>query len=167
MLRTSALVVALGLAVEPPLQAAIPDNPVAPIDPDARCPKDTENKLIVTVVGMKDARGKLRVELYPDDENTFLKKPISRVAIKAHGRDVSVCLPKPSPGLYAIVVLHDRNQNGHVNVFSDGFGFSNNPRLGLGVPKLDKVIFATQPGVQHKTVVLNYMHGLRPKPIDQ
>ena len=58
-----------------------------------------------------------------------------------------MCVALPGPGRYAVGVLHDRNGDGKLNPFRDGFGVSNNPRLGLSKPNVAKVGFDAGVGV--------------------
>src|SRR3546814_18592764 len=64
---------------------------------------------------------------YGSDPSEFLEsgKKIVRVEgeVSPAGK-MSVCVPLPGPGTYALVVLHDRDANGRLSVWSDGVGFS-------------------------------------------
>jgi uncharacterized protein (DUF2141 family) len=65
----------------------------------------------------------------------------------------------PAPGTYSFVAMHDRNANGKADFFSEGFGFTNNPKLGLGPPDAEDVMFAVPAGVTKTTVTLKYILG--------
>ncbi len=131
----------------------------------APCPPDSATNVIVSVKGMKDGQGNLRAELYPPERKDFAIHFLKRVQIRAPGRDVEICVPTPGPGTYAVIVVHDRTADGRLDVFRDGFGFSNNPRLGLGLPDISKVTFRAGAADTRLTVVLNYVHGLSVGPI--
>lgn len=131
------------------------------------CPASSATNVIVTVTGLKDRKGTLRAELYSDQQEDLAIRIIKRVEMRSPGEDVSLCIPVPAPGNYTVGVLHDRDQNGKVNVFTDGYGFSNNPRLGLGLPSVSKVAFHVPKGTTRLTVVLNYAHGLSVGPINK
>lgn len=49
-------------------------------------------------------------------------------------------------GTYALTALHDENGNGKLDTFlgipREGFAFSNNPRVGFGPPKYERVRFS-------------------------
>lgn len=126
--------------------------------------------MLVTVIGFKDRDGRLRVQYYPDEAEDYLGsgRYIRRqeMPVSTDG-DMRVCLTVPAPGSYVMVALHDRNANGKLNVWSDGIGFSNNPRIPLGKPALEKTRFTAGPGITKIDVVLNYMQGLSPRPIKQ
>jgi len=52
-------------------------------------------------------------------------------------------------GTYAMTALHDENANGELDTFlgipREGFAFSNNPRVGFGPPRFDRVRFSIGP----------------------
>jgi len=52
-------------------------------------------------------------------------------------------------GTYAMTALHDENANGELDTFlgipREGFAFSNNPRVGFGPPRYDRVRFNIGP----------------------
>lgn len=118
---------------------------------------------LVRVHGFKDRAGNLRVQLYTDREADFLEKgrKLRRVELPVTAAEpMHVCVALPSPGRYTLAVLHDRDANGKLSLSSDGVGFSNNPRLGLGKPDVTRVTFAATAGVTRLSVILNYRQGL-------
>lgn len=122
----------------------------------------------VHVSGFKDRTGNLRVQVYGSDPAEFLEsgKKIVRVEgqVSASG-GMDVCVPLPGPGTYALVVLHDRDSDGKLSVWSDGVGFSRNPRLGLSKPDYGKVKVTLPAGTTDIDVVLNYRQGLSVRPL--
>jgi uncharacterized protein (DUF2141 family) len=138
---------------------------------EAQCrPGETGPAVLLLATGLKDRKGKLKVELYPANETDFLAddnvlvmagKTFRRVemAVPPSG-PVQLCIRLPGPGNYALVLLHDRDSNRKFGLSSDGIGFSNNPHLGLSKPKAEAVKFAAGPGLTPLTVRLNYRHGL-------
>ncbi len=151
--------ICLGMGLLLPSPASAETTDLAP------CPADSPTNIIVSVKGMKDGEGNLRAELYPPERKEFAIHFLKRVQIRAPGQDVEMCIPAPGPGVYAVIVVHDRTADGHLDVFRDGFGFSNNPRLGLGLPDVGKVTFRAGSSETRLTVVLNYVHGLSVGPI--
>ena len=116
--------------------------------------------LLVRVHGFKAREGLLRVSTYVASEAEWLAKGryIRRidVAIPATG-GTAVCVALPASGRYGVAVLHDRNGDHRANIFSDGGGFSNNPKLGLSKPKVDKVAVAAGAGVTTLDIQLRYL----------
>lgn len=120
--------------------------------------------LLVTVTEISSDKGNLRLQIYGDKPDDFLEKgkKLVRVEVPTQSNDDAeqrACVPLPGPGTYALAVLHDVNANGKADIFSEGFGFSNNPKLGLGKPDYDEVVFTVGPGVSEYKVSLSYLVG--------
>ena len=66
-----------------------------------------------------------------------------------------------TPGIYALGVIHDENNNGRLDTFlaipREGFGFSRNPRLRMGPPRFDDVRFAVGAGRSALAVRMTYL----------
>ena len=138
-------------------------------NPDACRPGAEGSAALVTVHGFKDRVGRLRVQNYRGTKEEYLVEGHylhrEEVPVTPDG-DITLCLPLPGPGDYAIIALHDRDSNGRLSVWSDGIGFSRNPRLGLAKPSADHVVVRFGPGVTPVRIVLNYRHGLSVRPMD-
>ena len=118
-------------------------------------------KVKMTVTNIMNDDGNIRIQAYSNDPDDFLEKgkKLLRLEVKAMERENDICVTLPSPGTYALVVMHDRNANGKADFFSEGFGFSNNPKLGLSKPDHEKVVMDTPEGVTEISVRLNYILG--------
>lgn len=119
--------------------------------------------VIVTVAGMKDRAGRVRVQLYSNDADGFLEKGtyLKRVDVPtAPDGPMRVCVPLPGAGPYAIYVLHDRAGDGKTSFSQDGFGFANNPKLRLAKPPVTTVLRNYPAGVSEIEVMMNYRTGL-------
>jgi uncharacterized protein (DUF2141 family) len=131
--------------------------------------------VLVVTTGFKDRIGNLRVELYPAVEGEFLAfgsklradgKVYERIDIPTpQTGDAAVCVVLPAEGSYTISVLHDRNANGRLDAFTDGYGFPNNPRLRFGPPSAAEATFTTAGPQTRLDVVLNYWTGLAARPV--
>ncbi|WP_246048254.1 DUF2141 domain-containing protein [Hankyongella ginsenosidimutans] len=86
-------------------------------------------------------------------------KPSAGRAPRPQTGTPQLCVRVPGPGRYALFVLHDRDGDDKVGVFTDGFGFSRNPRLGFAKPKLATVVFDFPGGVLPLTITMNYAGG--------
>ena len=118
--------------------------------------------LEVAVLGLQTLEGRVRAQIYSSDPEEFLEKGMKlvRVDMPIDGEEEPVlCVPLPSPGTYALVVLHDKNANGKADIFSEGFGFSNNPKLSLGPPEADEAMFTALAGVSKHDISLRYVFG--------
>jgi uncharacterized protein (DUF2141 family) len=124
-----------------------------------------DQEVMVHVDGIKDDKGNLRVQLYDDKPDHFLAKgwKLYRQDLPITGDEMDLCVPIPKPGVYAIVVIHDENKNGKFDVFSEGFGFSNNPKVLFGTPSHKDAAFEVKPGVNKIDVDMKYFFGGRKK----
>lgn len=115
----------------------------------------------VRVLNIRDLEGNIRAQVYGDNPDEFLEKgkKLVRQDDPVVGDEQEVCVQLPSPGRYAIVVMHDRNGNGKADFFSEGFGFSNNPKLGLSKPDAEEVLADFAAGVTRIDVELKYIFG--------
>jgi len=135
-----------------------------------RCaPGSTEPALLLTITGFKDHVGQVRVKAYSGEGDDFLKS--GKYLVKFDARvpaqgDMTLCVPLPgNHASYAVSVLHDRDMDGKTDLWSDGFGVSNNPKLKFAKPETAEAAFTAPKGVGVMRIVLNYVSGLSVKPI--
>ncbi|MDO7835577.1 DUF2141 domain-containing protein [Sphingobium sp. HBC34] len=124
----------------------------------------------VEVQGLKDRRGRLKLELYPANDVDFLADDNILVAAgKAFRRvevpvppagPVELCIRAPAPGVYALSLLHDRDANRRFAVSVDGIGFAGNPRLGWAKPSAATASAPVGNDPAHIRIILNYRRGL-------
>lgn len=161
-LATPALVAALALMAPAGVGAAV-------LGPDAARCENNGSSVLVRVEGLKTRTGALRVQLYGSNPDDFLAKgrklrridlPVTRAGV------MDVCIAVPAPGNYAVAVRHDLDGNGKSG-WSDGGGFSRNPRLSLISLKPDykDVVVAVGRGTLQVRVVMNYRRGLSIGPV--
>lgn len=130
---------------------------------------------LVTVRGLKDRTGLLKLEVYPANDRDFLAddnmliaagKTFRRVEIATpNGGTPVMCVRLPGAGRYALTVLHDRDSNRKFGWRVDGVGFASNPRLGLSKPKARSASAAAGAGPTRLDVVMNYQRGLGMRPL--
>ena len=128
----------------------------------SRCSAGNGPAVLVSVHGVKEAAGRIRVQSYPASSGAWLAKGrwINRVESRANTGTMNFCVPVPAAGKYGIAVRHDRNANGKTDISKDGGGFSNNPSiniLNLGKPSVGKVAFYAGTGVTKITINLKYL----------
>jgi uncharacterized protein (DUF2141 family) len=128
----------------------------------SRCAAGNGPAVLVSVRGVKESAGRIRVQSYPATGSAWLAKGrwLHRVETRANAGNMSFCVPVPAEGKYGIAVRHDRNANGKTDISQDGGGFSNNPSiniLNLGKPAVSKVAFQAGPGVTRISINLRYM----------
>lgn len=143
---------------------------------EARCrPGESGPAFLVSVEGLKDRSGNLKLEVYPAGEDEFLAddnvlvmagKTFRRVETKVPPAGTPrLCVRVPTPGTYTMMLLHDRDGNRKFGWRVDGVGFSNNPHLGWSKPKAAKVRVSAGAGLTPLTIVLNYQRGLGMAPL--
>ncbi|NCP11739.1 MAG: DUF2141 domain-containing protein [Sphingomonadales bacterium] len=168
MLKFGFIPAALGVAA---LAVPVAANAVI-LGPAAATCASGERGVLVTVAGLKQRSGKVRVQLYAAKSN-FLDKGVwlerVDVAVPASG-NVDVCVPVETAGNYVVSVRHDLNGNGKSDR-KDGGGFSGNPDVKLGdliakrKPSLSATTFRVGNSTAKIRVVLNYVQGLSFEPI--
>ena len=133
--------------------------------------------ILVSVEGLKDRRGRLRLELYPANDEDFLAddniligqgKTFARTdqPLAASG-PMSLCIRVPGPGRYTLSLLHDRDANHKFSMFTDGIGFAGNPKLGWSKPRAADATVVAGPGLTHVAILLNYRRGFSMRPLER
>ncbi len=119
--------------------------------------------LTVEVNGLRNQQGSLRLSLFSSEQG-FPNRSDRAVAfrcVEAKAESVSVTFDQLPPGRYAVAVIHDANNDGKLNtgflgIPKEGFGFSRNPRIGIGAPSFhDTAISVT--GESTIQIKLNYL----------
>lgn len=171
------------LALAPQAAIAGPPKEVVPLpsSPDlgkaeGRCHAgEGGSSLMVSVVGLKDRVGHLKLEVYPSNDADWLQddnillyhgKTFRRVEepVPQSGTP-EMCIRVPGPGAYSVMLLHDRNSDHKFQFSQDGVGFGGNPHVGWSKPRAAAARVMAGPGATHITIVLNYFHGLGMSPI--
>ena len=97
--------------------------------------------LLIHVTGFRNQKGKAGGTVFsspngwPEDNN----KSYAHGGFPIEG-DHAILTFHVAPGRYAIAVLHDENENhkldrNFLRIPKEGFGFANNPHVGLSAPK--------------------------------
>jgi uncharacterized protein (DUF2141 family) len=142
------------------------------LGPHAAACEGDKPAMLVRVIGLKNRKGMLRVQLYGGAPERFLEKGtwIERIDAKLPSEGpVEVCLPV-KPGTYAVSVRHDINGSGKSDM-SDGGGLSGNPRVSLfdiafkRKPSPAKISIAVGDDVRTVPIIMNYVQGGAFKPI--
>lgn len=131
--------------------------------------------LLIDVAGLKDRSGRLKLEVYPANDEDFLTddnvlvsagKTFRRVEqpVPKSG-PVELCIRVPAAGAYAVSLLHDRDSNRKFGWRVDGIGFGGNPKLGWSKPKAAQASVVAKSSPTRVRIVLNYQHGLGMRPL--
>ncbi len=143
----------------------------AQLGPDAAaCRNRNASAVLVTVDGFRQRTGNIRVAIYGSDPRRFLARgqtlrkvnvPVTRAG------PMRICVALPNAGRYAVAVRHDVNGNNQSRDWSDGAGFSRNPRISMTNlrPNYNNVAINVGRGVTPLSVVLNYRFGLAIRPV--
>ena len=128
----------------------------------AKCAAGAGPAVRVTVNGVKNSSGRVRVQSYRGTEADWLEKGrwINRIEAPARAGQMTFCVPVPASGTYGIAVRHDMNGNGKTDLSKDGGGMSNNPSINifnLGKPSYKKTAFSVQNGVKSIAIEMKYM----------
>ena len=107
-----------------------------------------------TVTNVLKEGGKIVFALYDSSENFMKRQPVSTKKVNALKGKVSVTFENVTPGNYAVIVLHDMNDNEQMDFDSSGmpkedYGASNNA-LKMGPPNFNDAKFT----VENKSVTL-------------
>ena len=122
----------------------------------------TAFRVYVTTQGVRSNHGYLVANLYGPNRRRWLadngwlavwRDPAAR-------GDETMCLYAPGPGRYALVMFHDANADGDLNLGplgpKEGYGFSNNVRPFLAPPSLQSALFSVTGPETHLTIRLHY-----------
>ncbi len=128
----------------------------------AQCRGGDGPAVLVTIDGVKESKGRIRVQSYRATAADWLKKGrwINRIESPAKAGTMAFCVPVPSSGSYGIAVRHDLDGDGNTDLSSDGGGMSNNPSINifnLGKPSYTKTAFAVGNGVKSIRINMKYM----------
>ena len=142
----------------------------AQLGPDAAACRGNGQAVLVTVDGFRARTGNVRVAIYGSDPRTFLARgqTLRKINVPVTGAGaMRICVALPGPGRYAVAVRHDVNGNNSRGDWSDGAGFSRNPRISLVHlrPSYNNVAIDVGRGVTPVTVILNYRFGLVIRPV--
>lgn len=120
-------------------------------------------RLLVRVTGAHSARGNITFTLYGEKPASFLahKGSIAIARVMLNGTQATACFSVSSPGLYALAVYHDENNNHRldrtlIGLPAEGYGFSNDAPVRLGPPSFSAARFAVQPGDNPVAIRLRY-----------
>lgn len=144
------------------------------LGPDAAtCARGDGPAILINVVGFKNREGNVRARTFGGSPATWFDKKYSlkrtETGVPSSG-PVTICMPVPAPGIYAVDIRHDVDGRGKTDK-GDGAGTSGNPDVSLfdvlfkRKPEASKVSVRVGNGVTPITIVLKYLSGGQVKPI--
>ena len=157
---------ALGL-IAAPLEAR--GRPTIGSDAGA-CDANDGPAIRATITGLKDRKGRLKLELYPATATDFLRddrdlikegKVFRRVWVETPAAGpVEICIRVPHAGAYGLFFTHDRDGKNKFNFWTDGGGITSNTRIGASKPKIGASTVEAGPGITSITIKAQYLRGL-------
>ncbi len=129
-----------GVAASGPGTAQARPNPVQNDKPEAGC------TLRIHVDGLRNSTGVVGAVIFasPDGwpENTDKSLHHWPTEIPAGKREATAIWENLPPGNYGVAVIHDENRNrkldrNFIGIPKEGFGFANNPHVGLSAPAFE------------------------------
>nr|WP_167072976.1 DUF2141 domain-containing protein [Sphingomonas vulcanisoli] len=152
------------------MAAAIASSPRLGVAEGTCRPNESGPAIRITVEGLSHRTGTLRAELYPVNDDDFLEDDNKLIAAgKAFRRSVApvpaagpviLCLRAPSPGAYALAVIHNPSGGHGFSLLRDGVGFAGNPYLGHAKPHAIEAAINVGQDVTPTLIVMNYRRGL-------
>ena len=119
-------------------------------------------RLLVHIDGFRNQKGDAGVTVFksPDGWPEDNDKAFTHGGHPFTGNKTTVELQLP-PGRYGIAVIHDENSNHKLdrNMIGwpkEGFGFANNPKVGLSAPSFDKAAIQVGCPIAETTIHLIY-----------
>jgi uncharacterized protein (DUF2141 family) len=125
-----------------------------------------ETTLTVEVTGMRSAKGQVVYSLFSGPEG-FPDKGEKAVAsgqcVISPEKTAHFAIPKLAPGVYAVTLFHDENNNGKLDtktfgIPKEGFGFSRDPKIRVGPPRFKDAAFAITSAGSERTITIKLVH---------
>jgi uncharacterized protein (DUF2141 family) len=139
-----------GLAVEPHAPAAGPKDARAPVS------------LTVRLHGFQNDKGRVAVALFASakdfpDQRRALAGKLGKIS----GGRASIAFGNLEPGVYAVAVLHDENENSKMDfnflgMPLEGYGFSNDASAPFGPPSFEAAAFKLAPRNSFVSIKMRY-----------
>jgi uncharacterized protein (DUF2141 family) len=112
------------------------------------------SNLAITVNGMKNQKGQVCFSVFSTRQGfpSDTRRAIKSQCVKVGDTAVNLNLNNLKAGNYAVAVFHDANGDGNLNtnflgIPTEGFGFSNNPRIRTGPPNfVESAVFVVGSG---------------------
>ena len=126
---------------------------------------DSTGSITMNIGNVRNARGKVVVDLCPQDR--FLGDGcIHHAEAPARSGTTVITVENVPAGDYAVQAFHDENANGDVDramfgIPREGVGFSRNARIGLGPPKWRDAYFVHQGRAEVIRFDLRYFMGAK------
>lgn len=139
------------------LALGAPQSPASTSSPSGNC------TLIVHATGFRNQKGDAGGTLFtsPDGWPEDNGKSFAHGGFPITGDHATLTFNYLPPGRYGVAILHDENRNhkldrNFLKIPKEGFGFANNPHVGLAAPKWEDAAVAVTCPVTEINVRLIY-----------
>ncbi len=143
------------------LSGAAPAGPRAPDRQDGKAPPAAV-ALTVRVSALNNDRGRVAVALFASAEAfPDQKRALAGQLTRIQNGKATVRFENVRPGVYAVAVLHDENENSKMDfnflgMPLEGYGFSNDASAMFGPPSFDAASFKLSPRDSYVPVKVRY-----------
>lgn len=101
--------------------------------------------LVLNVTNIQEQKGDLYIALEKEKFSSS-KDYLASKKITLHAKTLQTTFSNIPDGVYAVSIFHDTNNNGKLDsnffgVPTEGFGFSNNPKIGFSKPSFEECSF--------------------------
>ncbi len=122
--------------------------------------------LTIEVAGLREIKGQVCVSVFNSSQGfpTQGANAVRKQCVKTTDRQVTIQFKGLPAGTYAVAVLHDENNDGQANrnalgIPTEGFGFSQNPRIVAGPPKFSDAAVLVAGRNTEVQIQLQYLFG--------
>jgi uncharacterized protein (DUF2141 family) len=129
----------------------------------AALPPEPRGTLVVNVTGLRSREGSLRVKLVREDDGFPASDAalVARRRVAIEGPAMRVAFPDVPLGDYAVVVLHDEDDDAVLDrsplgLPAEGLGFSSGARVRFGPPSFEEARFRLDGGSLELAVQVRY-----------
>ena len=122
--------------------------------------------LKIKVEGMRSGSGHLAISVFPKSESKSFPdkadKAAEQIYVSLDGKtEIEVETRALPPGEYAVALLHDENSDKKLDTIAripkEGFGFSQNPRIFVGPPRVSRAQIEHGEKVEEVVIKVRYI----------
>lgn len=120
-------------------------------------------RITIEVEGLRNSQGTVRIGVYNEEEGYLKDKGVIRNETGSIKRNTCTLETGILPyGDYAMALLHDENNNktmdySWLQLPKEGFGFSNNPKIGMSAPSFQETKVQLNSCEKRITIKVKYM----------
>jgi uncharacterized protein (DUF2141 family) len=120
------------------------------------------SKLTIEISGLRNQNGTLCLSLFASDQGFPNQADLAIASRCIQAEEASATFDQLAPGRYAVAVIHDSNNDGKLNtgflgIPKEGFGFSQNPKIGTRAPRFRDTAFLISGESTKIQIALKYL----------